>query len=215
MKRDKNNKMAEIITKKERFRELHKELKRVLSKSRYEHVIGVEYTAAALAMRYGENMVHARLAGLMHDCARCLTDEELLEECRKYGIEVLETEKERPYLLHGKVGAYYCKKKYEIDQEGILSAIEWHTTGREAMSILEKIIFVADYIEPGRDKAPNLEEIRKLSYIDIDEAIYRIAEDTLLYLKQNGKEKTIDPRTEQTYAYYKKIKELKQEITNG
>ena len=88
-----------------------------------------------------------------------------------------------------------------MEKEDILNAILYHTTGREEMSLLEKIIFVADYIEPGRKKASNLEEIRKLAFQDLDQAMIRILEDTLSYLEGSGGE--VDPMTETTLRYYK------------
>ena len=194
----------------EQLREYRKILKKVLSKSRYEHVLGVEFTSASLAMRYGASVQQAQLAGLMHDCAKYLSEEELLEECDRYKISVTEAEKRSPYLLHGKVGACYCKIRYEIEDPEILSAIIYHTTGKPAMSILEKIVYVADYIEPKRDKAPNLELIRRMAFIDLDEAIYLITRDILAYLKEDGSN-SIDGLTKETFDYYKRIHDTKKE----
>lgn len=197
------------------FKELRKILKKQLSKSRYEHILGVEFTSAALAMRYGENLYHAELAGLMHDCAKCLSAGELISECSKYDIPISPAEMANPYLLHGKLGAYYCKQRYGIAEKGVLSAIAYHTTGKPAMSMLEKIVYVADYIEPRRDKAPNLADIRKISFVDIDEAVYQIAKDTLDYLdaevKSGANKNGIDSLTRDTYHYYKSIHCAKKE----
>ena len=112
-----------------------------------------------------------------------------------------------PFLLHAKLGAYVARKKYHVTDEDILSAIQYHTTGRTNMSMLEKIVFVADYIEPNRYKAKNLAEIRKMSFADIDEAVYMILRDTLAYLKSNPK--TIDTTTNDAYKYYKEIHDNK------
>ena len=127
---------------------------------RFEHTLGVEYTAAALAMRYGEDIRNARTAGLLHDCAKCLSDKKRLSICRKNKIPMTELEKKNPFLLHGKVGAYLAKQKYGIKNQDVLNAIRNHTTGRQGMSLLEKIVFIADYIEPCRKHAPNLAETR-------------------------------------------------------
>lgn len=196
------------------FKELRKLLKKDLSKSRYEHILGVEYTAAALAMRYEADIFWAELAGLMHDCAKYLSGEEMLSYCKKYNIPISEIEKKNPYLLHGKLGSYFCKHKYDISNKEVLSAIACHTTGRPAMNLLEKIIYVADYIEPRRDKAPNLNRIRKAAFEDIDEAIYLITRDTLNYLEADSEpniseESSIDPMTRETFEYYKKIHDNK------
>lgn len=100
--------------------------------------------------------------------------------------------------------AHFCLEKYGIENEEILRSIESHTTGRPNMSLLDKIIYIADYIEPGRDVAPNLPEVRALAFVDIDACLYRILEDTLAYLAEKGA--TLDPATEETFLYYKNLK---------
>ena len=190
------------------FRKIRKKLKDSLSKSRYEHTLGVEFTAASMAMKFGADINRTELAGLLHDCAKCIDDEEKLEECKKYNVKISDVEKRNPFLIHSKLGAVYAKEKYGVNDEEILSAIRCHTTGRPDMTLLEKIIFIADYIEPARDKAKNLAEIRKMSFEDIDEAMYMILRDTLEYLE--GGEGELDPTTEETYIFYKKIHDEKQ-----
>lgn len=102
-------------------------------------------------------------------------------------------------------------EEYEVTDSDIIHAILNHTTGRPGMSLLEKIIFVADYIEPGRDKAANLDEIRQMAFVSLDAALLRILQDTLLYLESTGEE--IDPMTRRTYDYYCDLKE--KELENG
>lgn len=191
------------------LRKLRKKIKKTQDAKRFEHTLGVEYTAAALAMCHGADVTDARTAGILHDCAKCMTDEKRLAVCEKHHIPISDIEKRNPFLLHAKVGAYLSKKKYGVEKEDILNAVLYHTTGREGMSPLEKIIFVADYIEPGRKQAPNLVEIRRLAFQDLDKAMGKILEDTLEYLQNGGGE--IDPMTEVTWRYYKeeaeKVKE--------
>ncbi len=182
------------------LRKIRKAVEKIQDARRFEHTLGVEYTAATLAMRYGSNMENARTAGLLHDCAKCLSDEKRLSICKKNHIKVTEVERKNPFLLHAKVGAYLAREKYGIKDPDILNAIQNHTTGRKNMSLLEKIIFVADYIEPGRKHAPNLAEVRKLAFMDIDRALLMILRDTLQYLKASGGD--IDPMTEETWRYY-------------
>lgn len=182
------------------MKKLRKNIEKVQTAKRLEHTMGVEYTAACLAMKYGVSLTDARVAGLLHDCAKCMTDEELLKACKKYHYDPSAFEKRNPFILHGRVGAFLAKSEYGIEQEDILNAIAFHTTGRRNMSVLEKIIFIADYIEPGRNKAAHLEEIRKLAFEDLDAALIRILEDTLVYLKNSEGE--IDPMTEITWKYY-------------
>lgn len=190
------------------LKKIRKDMEREQDAKRYEHTLGVEYTAAALAMRYGCDLRSARTAGLLHDCAKCLTDEKRLSICRKNKIPMTALEKKNPFLLHGKVGAYLAEKKYGIEDADILNAIRNHTTGRQGMSVLEKIIFVADYIEPSRKHAPNLTEIRRLSFLDLDSAVLKILEDTLSYLHESGGE--IDPMTETVWRYLSEEARLQQ-----
>lgn len=174
---------------------------KALDEKRYEHTLGVAYTSAALAMCHGTDMHEAYIAGLLHDCAKCLDNEKKIHICHKHGINMNEAEQKNPYLLHAKVGGYLAEKKYHINNEDIINAVVSHTTGRPAMSLLEKIVYIADYIEPGREHAPNLALLRTLAFHNLDEALLQILEDTLTYLHESGKE--IDPMTQQTYDYYK------------
>lgn len=184
------------------LKKLRRAMEKVQDSKRFEHTLGVEYTAAALAMRYGCDIRDAQIAGLLHDCAKCLTDEKRLSICKKNKIPVTAVEKKNPFLLHAKVGAYLAYQKYGVSNPDILNAIRSHTTGRQNMSTLEKIVFVADYIEPGRIHAPNLAEIRKLAFVDLDKALVRILKDTLDYLRASGGD--VDPMTEETWNCYNK-----------
>ena len=182
------------------IKKLTKAMEEVQTGKRFQHTLGVEFTAAALAMKHDEVLLDAQLAGLLHDCAKCLSDEKLIKICVKNHLDISEVERRNPYLLHGKAGAVLAKSEFGIEDQNILNAIQYHTTGRPEMSKLEKIIFIADYIEPGRKEAPGLPEIRKLAFEDLDKAMIRILEDTLAYLKSGKGE--IDPQTNETYQYY-------------
>ena len=181
---------------------IRKQLTKSLDQKRYEHTQGVSYISAALAMRYGEDIQKAELAGLLHDCAKCLDNEKKIHICRKNDIRISEAENRNPFLLHAKVGGHLAKTKYKINDEDIINAILYHTTGRPGMSLLEKIVYIADYIEPGRNQITNLNEVRHLCFQDIDQALLKILEDTLVHLKDTKKE--IDPMTQLTYEYYKR-----------
>lgn len=182
------------------FMLLEEELSGRLKKSRFRHTLLVAGTAACLAMRYGADMNSAYLAGLLHDCAKNLEDERMLKTAKKYKLELTDFERANPFILHGPVGACISRAEFEITDEDILNAIRNHTTGRAGMSLLEKIIFIADYIEPGRDAADNLALIRKMAFEDIDVCLKKILEDTLIYLNSTGK--PVDDKTEITAAYY-------------
>ncbi|MGN0355643.1 MAG: bis(5'-nucleosyl)-tetraphosphatase (symmetrical) YqeK [Muricoprocola sp.] len=180
---------------------MKKTLRKYLTLDRYEHTEGVMYTAAALAMKYGEDVEKALVAGLLHDCAKCIPDSKKIKICKKHHIEVTELELNNPFLLHAKLGAFLAKDKYDIEDQEILDAIACHTTGKPAMTLLDKIIYISDYIEPMRSKAPNLADVRRLAFEDIDVTLFKILSDTLEYLKNSSK--TMDCMTLKTYEYYK------------
>ena len=179
-------------------------MKDELKPGRYTHTVGVSHTAGQLAVKWGYPMYDAMIAGALHDCAKCISDEKRLDICAKQNIPVRPIEKKVPQLLHGKVGAFFAKDKYGIEDEDILHSITYHTTGCPNMSLLDKIIYIADYIEPGRDKAPNLANIRAMAYTDIDECLYMILRDTVEYLEEGANDKQTDELTVETYNYYKK-----------
>ena len=182
------------------IQEIEEILQQKQNPHRYRHTIGVRYTSICLAMCYGEDLTRASYAGLLHDCAKHMSNEKLLAKCYEHHLTVSEVEEKNPFLLHGRVGAWLAEHKYGITDPEILGAIEWHTTGRPDMTLLEKIVFTADYIEPGRNQAPNLVELRHLAFTDIDQAVCAILKQTLDYLRDQGGE--IDPATEVTYSYY-------------
>lgn len=188
---------------------IQKHLKKHLKRKRYRHTVGVQYTAVSLAMSHGCDLQQAALAGLLHDCAKYLSGEELRKECDRHGIVCSDVEKRQPELLHAKVGAYYARKKYGMEDREVLSAIRYHTTGRPEMSLLEKIIFTADYIEPHRKMLPVLPQIRKTAYRDLDEAVYLILKSTLEYLRggdqKENKGREVEEHSLRAYQYYEKL----------
>ena len=127
--------------------EIEQILKRELSKERYLHTLGVRDCAVELAKRYNLDVKKAELAGLLHDCAKCKTNDELKEIIDKFLDDVDKNELKNYKTLHAPVGAYYAKEKFNIEDNEILSAIRWHTLGRVNMTMFEKIIFLADKIE--------------------------------------------------------------------
>ncbi len=183
----------------EELKKIKKDLKKELDKNRYQHTLGVMYTASCLAMRYSGDIQQAMLAGLLHDCAKCIPAERQIHLCEKNRIPMRDVELKNPHLLHAKLGALLAKSQYGIKDKTVLHAIEAHTTGMPNMGLLDKIIFVADYIEPHRDKAPDLAEVRKLAFDDINEAVLRILYDTIHYLDQ--RRGAVDPVTYDTYEF--------------
>lgn len=179
---------------------IRKAMEKVLDSKRYEHTLGVAYTASALAMHYGVDINNTLTAGFLHDCAKHLSDEKKLSFCEKYNIPVTEAELLNPSLLHAKVGSFIAMETYKVTDIDVINAILNHTTGRPEMSELEKIIFIADYIEPGRKHAPNLGEVRKMAFVDLDKTMLMILRDTLEYLKESAL--AVDLKTQKTYDYY-------------
>lgn len=184
--------------------DIRKKLKKNLDKERYEHTKGVMYTAGCLAMAYGYDVDKAMLAGLLHDCAKCIPTKEKFDLCDKHHILVSTIEHENPGLLHAKLGAVLAEEIYNIKNPDILHAIKVHTTGEANMNLLDKIIFVADYIEPKRCEAPRLGELRQIAFHDLDRCVAEILYDTLHFLK--NKKGAIDPATQLTYEYYKQFR---------
>lgn len=182
------------------LKKIRKSLEKELDSKRYEHTLGVAYTAAALAMRYDGDVTKATAAGLLHDCAKCLSDEKKLSVCQKNHMKISKTEAKNPDLLHAKAGYCIARKKYGVEDQDILNAVLYHTTGRPGMSLLEKIIYIADYIEPSRKQAPGLPLVRKLAFQDLDKALLKTVSDTLAYL--GSIDAKTDPMTQKTYDYY-------------
>jgi len=170
-------------------------VKSILSTSRYDHTIRVADTAEQLAKKYDVSQEKAVLAAILHDYAKCFPTDELKRLITYYQLpqQLLQFNKE---LWHGPVGAMIVQDKYGVTDQEILNAIYYHTTARENMGKLEKIIFIADYIEPGRS-FPGVEEVREKVQINLDLAIQMALRNTIIYLL--NKSVTIFPDT--FYAY--------------
>ena len=176
-------------------------LKPVMDEERLYHVIGMAYTAANLSFVYNVPTDTALIAGMLHDCAKCIPFDKQVEICEKNNIPITESERINQKLLHAKVGAFLAETKYKIKDKQILNAIKYHTTGKPNMNMLEKIIFVADYIEPNKHKNPStvFETIRKDAYKDIDKAVAGILLNTPEYMDNMDSKDNIRKKT---YDYY-------------
>ncbi len=181
-------------------KKMRKEMQDVLKADRFDHTLGVAYTAANMAAVHDADVQKALIAGYLHDCAKNLDHDEQIRICKKYGVEVSDIEKRNPSLIHAKAGMCLAEHKYDIDDEEILGAIRWHTTGHPDMTKLEKIVFIADFIEPNRKPLEHMDEIRKEAFRDLDSCMLLILRDTLNYLRNIDKE--CDQMTNDTYEYY-------------
>ncbi|MBS4209042.1 bis(5'-nucleosyl)-tetraphosphatase (symmetrical) YqeK [Bacillus sp. FJAT-50079] len=155
-------------------------VKRQINGPRYEHTIRVTETAVELAKTYGVDVMKTELAALFHDYAKLHPIAELQKMIVK-GKEDLRLLDYHPELWHGPAAAYIISQQFDIHDREILHAIRYHTTGRADMSLLEKIIYIADYIEPGR-QFPGVEEVRDLAHIDLDAALLKALGNTITFL---------------------------------
>jgi nicotinate-nucleotide adenylyltransferase len=171
-------------------------LKQHLDEKRILHCQRTAEEAVLLSKRYGADEHKALVAGLLHDVAKGSCRYGLIGVASQYHVDVDEVEKNNPELLHGKVGAAMVQADLGITDEDILSAIRWHTTGRAGMSLLEKIIYIADLIEPGRN-FDGIDQIRDLAHQDIDEAMLVALEQVMDFVKCKGF--TLHPNSVEAY----------------
>ncbi len=188
-------------------KKFRKEMQDALKSERFDHTLGVAYTAANMAAIFDADNQKALIAGYLHDCAKNLDHEEQIKICKKNGIEITDVERRNPSLIHAKAGMCLARTKYGIEDEEILNAIRWHTTGHPGMTTLEKIVFIADFIEPNRKPLEHMDIIRKEAFRDLDACMLLILRDTLNYLKNIDKEG--DSKTQDTYEYYLRKAEQK------
>ncbi|HAQ5382412.1 TPA: HD domain-containing protein [Enterococcus faecium] len=169
-----------------------------MSEQRFKHVLGVEETAVALAKKYGASPEKASIAALTHDYAKERPDEEFKMVIVRDGFDP-ELLNYNNAIWHGLVGASFVERELRITDAEILHAIRVHTTGAAKMSLLDKIIYVADYIEPGRD-FPGVQDARAIAWADLDEAVAFETKHTLAHLL--AQEQQIYPKTIETYNYW-------------
>ncbi len=173
-------------------------LKKELSEKRYKHCLGVRDEAVKLAEKYGADTKKAEIAGLLHDCAKGLDIDEQIEQCKKYKMVLDAVTLSCKPVIHAPLGAVMAKAEYGIEDEEILEAIRNHTVAKENMSLLDKIIYVADMIEPMRD-FNGVEKLRKAAYRDIDEAFIMGMRQSIVHNAE--KNKIIHPNTISAWNY--------------
>lgn len=172
--------------------EIIRKLKTNLDEERFTHSLGVMKTAVKLAENYGADIKKAKIAGLLHDCAKCLDTVSQLKIAESFGILQDDVVKHERALIHGPVGAILAKREYGITDTEILRAIKIHTTGDINMSMLEKIIFLSDFIEPGRC-FPGVDELRAKAFKNINDAIVDAFDSTIRYVLK--KRSLLHPKT--------------------
>lgn len=161
-------------------------LKEDIGINRYEHSIRVMEKCVELAGTYNASVEKAAVAGLLHDCGKLKGGINLLKLAESFDIILDDVTKNNNELIHSVLGAVIAERKYGIKDEEVLDAIRFHTTGRENMSLLEKIVYIADMIEPGRN-FKGVEDIRKLVLFDLDEALILSMDNTLKFVIEQKK----------------------------
>ncbi|HZK57949.1 MAG TPA: bis(5'-nucleosyl)-tetraphosphatase (symmetrical) YqeK [Clostridia bacterium] len=165
---------------------IHFKLKQNMSPHRYRHTMGVVDSAVCLAKKYDVDAQTAYIAALLHDYAKDFSEEQTQVYISRNDLVVDEIMSNVYQLLHGKIAAHIAREQFNINDKDILNAIEHHTTGRKRMSKLEKIIYLADFIEPGRDYA-GVEELRIVAEQDLDKAVLLALDNTIKYVISMGK----------------------------
>jgi predicted HD superfamily hydrolase involved in NAD metabolism len=171
-------------------------VKKRIGDKRFEHSLNTAEEAVLLAKRYNADENKAYIAGLLHDVAKGLPKEALETAASENNIELDSYEKSNPELIHGRIGAAMVKRDLGINDEEILSAIKWHTTGYKNMTLLEKIIYLADIIEPGRN-FKETDEPRKIAYKDINDAMIFGLGHVMSFVKSRGL--TLHPNSIEAY----------------
>lgn len=177
---------------------LREYLKANLSEKRFRHTLGVCETAIKLAEIYGADKEKAKIAALGHDLAKELTIEKQKEILSKNGFEISEIEEASPQILHGFVGSILLKELFNVDDKEILDAIDFHSTGRKDMSTLEKIIYIADYIEPNRNY-DGVEHLRDTTYKNLEKGVLEGLDNTIKIVVEQRK--VIHPLTLEARNY--------------
>ncbi len=170
-------------------------VKQQLTEHRYQHTLGVMETAISLARQYGADEKKAETAAIFHDYAKFRPKEEMQKIIIEQGLpkDLLEFNAE---LWHAPAGAYLVEKEAGITDGEILNAIRYHTSGRPGMTLLEKIIYLADYIEPGRH-FPGVDEVREMAKENLNQALIKAVQNTIMFLMK--KNQTVYPETFHTY----------------
>lgn len=180
--------------------DMQRKLKQMLTPKRYQHSLGVMETAAAMARRFGEDEEKARIAGLLHDCAKDIDKAIMVDLCEELGVELDDVKREQRSLIHADLGAKMLETEFDIHDPDIISAVKYHTLGRENMTNLEKILYLADIIEPNRKHFDELDELRGLCEKNLDCAMLCACDRSISYVQR--KHKTLHSQTLLTQQYF-------------
>lgn len=185
------------------FEQMKEKLGTMLTEHRYVHSIGVMETAERLADIFGLDCEKAAIAGLLHDCAKQIEKEEQLALCDTFGIELDDIQRDNPALVHAELGAKVVETEFGITDPEIISAIHYHTLGRENMEPLEQILYLSDMIEPNRQDYEGLAELRVLSETNLDEATCYGLELKVAHVRRKGQ--VLHTQTMEAERYYREL----------
>ena len=185
MKKNNNDIEQAVLLAEPKAVEIEKYLKSKLTPERYTHVLSVRELALDLAKRYGADLRKVNLAVLLHDCAKWMRTSEQYEAAANHEIQLDEIERHNPSLLHALIGAEFAVSHFDVDNLEILNAIRVHTTGSGKMTLIDKILYVADFAEPKRHHA-EAHSVRELAYQDLDKAVFETSRYKIEYLLAKG-----------------------------
>ncbi len=179
---------------------LEEKLVTMLTPERYQHSLGVMQTAEKMAKRFGVDVTKARLAGLLHDCAKDIDKGEMVALCDKLGVELDPVKREQRSLIHADLGAKMLETEFGIEDPEIISAVKFHTLGRANMTDLEKILYLADVIEPNRKPYEGIDTLRQLCESNLDCAMLFAIDRSVEYVRHRHKK--LHSQTLETQQYF-------------
>ena len=205
-KNNQNREKAALLTEPKAV-EIEKYLKSKLPPKRYTHVLSVRELALDLAEKHGADLRKVNLAALLHDCAKWMKNSEQYEAAASHGIQLDEVERHNPSLLHALIGAEFAVSRFDVEDPKVLNAIRIHTTGSGKMTLIDKILYVADFAEPKRDHA-EADAVRALAYQNLNKAVFEVSRYKIEHLLAKGV--LIHPYTIDAYnSALQEISELK------
>lgn len=188
---------------------MEQKLKGMLTEQRYRHSLGVMETAVEMANIFGVDPEKARLAGLLHDCAKNIDKSKMIPLCKELGVPLDPVKKDQKGLIHADLGAKMLETEFGIDDPEIVDAVKYHTLGRESMTDLEKILYLADIIEPNRTPFEGMDELRRLCKTNLDCAMLFALERSIEYIQHRHKK--LHSQTLQAQQYFLEI--CKEKVT--
>ena len=195
------------------IQQMREKLKTLLSDHRYTHSLGVEETAIKMAEVFGVDKEKTQIAALLHDCAKQIPHKEQLSMCKEFNIPLDEIKEQQLGLLHAELGAYLAEHEFGVTDTEILDAIRYHTLGRKDMTDMEKILYLADIIEPNRQEFDGLSELRKVCFLDLDLALLRGLALSISHINRTGC--LLHPQTIEAEKYIREKLRMEEKVLSS